>query len=157
MDRKIKSLIIALTSLITFSSCEPSDIDGLPSGKHYYMIVNKTNHNVRIESSPASAAYARDTLKLCPNDSIILNSVVSSFSYAPFHAGIVHLVFNDTLYYLCPSYKGINHPIGDSEMIFAQGNYSTILSGPDIYLYRYEITEEDYEYAKAHPYKLEEE
>jgi hypothetical protein len=42
-------------------------------------------------------------------------------------------------------------------MIFAQGNYSTILSGPDIYLYRYEITEEDYEYAKAHPYKLEEE
>ena len=41
------------------------------------MIVNKTNHNVRIESSPASAAYARDTLKLCPNDSIILNSQLS--------------------------------------------------------------------------------
>jgi hypothetical protein len=36
-------------------------------------------------------------------------------------------------------------------------NYVPILNGPDFYLFRYEITEKEYEYAKAHPYKPEEE
>jgi hypothetical protein len=42
-------------------------------------------------------------------------------------------------------------------MFLITNNYDCILNGPDIHLYRYEITEKEYEYAKAHPYKLEEE
>jgi hypothetical protein len=62
-------------------------------------------------------------------------------------------VFNDTLRYLCQETDEENPYY--AEMINEILNYQCLLLGPDKFLYRYEITEKDYEYAKAHPYKSE--
>ena len=72
-------------------------------------------------------------------------------NYVPFN-GLVSLVVEDSLSYLCSGNDSLS-----LQMFATLDNYVPILNGPDFYHFRYEITEEDYEYAKAHSYKLEEE
>ena len=72
-------------------------------------------------------------------------------AHVPFN-GFVSLVMEDSLSYLCSGNDSLS-----LQMFAMLDNYVPILNRPDFYLFRYEITEEDYEYAKAHPYKLEEE
>lgn len=45
--RYILCVICVLIISFTFISCE-SDVDGLPPGRWYFMIVNDTDHNVLI-------------------------------------------------------------------------------------------------------------
>ena len=45
--RYILCVICVLITSFTFISCE-SDVDGLPPGRWYFMIVNDTDHNVLI-------------------------------------------------------------------------------------------------------------
>ncbi len=158
MDRKIKSLIIALTSLITFSSCEPSDIDGVPlQGEWYYVIANKTNHNVNIEIGNRNPSNQPINYFILSQDSIIKTSDIDAVGrHVPFDGYPTYIIFDDTLKYKCPSYITDRESVYAS-MIYHLANYTLIIDTLDIHLYRYEITEEDYEYAKAHPYKPEEE
>jgi len=72
-------------------------------------------------------------------------------AHVPFN-GLVSLVMEDSLSYLCSDNDSLSLP-----MFATLDNYVPILNGSDFYLFRYEITEKEYEYAKAHPYKLEEE
>lgn len=156
MDRKIITMIISFISLLSITSCTQSEIDALPAGKWYFLIVNSTTHKLRIESDcHTNEGRKIVNIDILPQDSILREGVhYRKLQYGPFNSYCTHLVFDDTLYYLCESYKQeLNH----DEMVIDPDNYDCVLDGPDIYLYRYEITEKEYEYAKAHPYKLEEE
>ncbi|MBR4971131.1 MAG: hypothetical protein IKY58_05085, partial [Paludibacteraceae bacterium] len=72
-------------------------------------------------------------------------------AHVPFN-GLVSLVVEDSLSYLCSGNDSLS-----LQMFSTLDNYVPVLNGPDFYLFYYEITEKEYEYAKAHPYKHNEE
>ena len=158
MDRKIISLIFVLIASITLPSCEPSDIDGVPlQGEWLYMITNKTNHNVTIEIGNNSQSNQPIKYVILSQDSIIKTSDIDAAGrHVPFDGYPIYIIFDDTLRYKCPSYITDRESVYAS-MIYHLANYTLIIDTLDIHLYRYEFTEKEYEYAKAHPYKLEEE
>jgi hypothetical protein len=156
MVRKINYALIALIAPIFFMACEPEEIDGRPEGEWKFIIANATRHNVKIESVPFSnEKFSNNTYSLQEGDSIVLSGILSrnGVRYQQFPDGDVFIVFNDTLRYLCQETDEENPYY--AEMINEILNYQCLLLGPDKFLYRYEITEKDYEYAKAHPYKSE--
>jgi hypothetical protein len=59
--------------------------------------------------------------------------------------GLVSLVMEDSLSYLCSGNDSLS-----LQTFTMLDNYVPILNRPDFYLFRYEITEEVYEYAGAH-------
>lgn len=156
MERLKYVLILFLIFII---SCDNELIkDGLPKEKYFFKIVNKTDFNVKIEFSYSSIeGINNDTIKISSNDSINIEPQVVGFDHEPFPAGTVYLVFDDSIRYLCSRYIYDDEYKSRELMFLIKNNYECVLDGPDIYLYRYEITEKEYEYAKAHPYKLEEE
>lgn len=158
MGRKIVSLIFVLIAFISLPSCDPSDIDGVPlQGEWYYVIANKTNHNVNIEIGNRNPSNQPINYFILSQDSIIKTSDIDAVGrHVPFDGYPTYIIFDDTLKYKCPSYITDRESVYAS-MIYHLANYTLIIDTLDIHLYRYEITEEDYEYAKAHPYKLEEE
>jgi hypothetical protein len=133
--------------------CE-EEIYHVENDERYYTIINKTGHDVKIEISLDANRF--DTISLASQDSTSRKGVpMDNHRQGPFDAySFVHLVFDDSVYYLCNSVK---HGLGYVEMIFEPNNYECVQDGPDVYRYRYEITEKEYEYAKAHPYKLNKE
>ena len=155
MDRKIVSLIFVLIAFISLPSCEPSDVDGLPQGKYYFMIINNNCQNVAIECHTTWEDYEDFTINLAAGDSVIYEGYPDGFEYIQFPKGELYIVFDDTLKYSC-SYVDEEKPYY-SQMLKEILNFDFVLDGPDIYLRSYEITEKEYEYAKAHPYKFEEE
>jgi|GEM_PF-1162187 len=157
MDRKVKNLILAIMALTIFVSCEPDDVDGPPPGDWYYQFVNGTSHDVKIICSDGALEKGTeliDSVYLAPQDSITRKAKSVGFGYGPFEISLVHLVFDDTLFYLCSPLK---HSNVYAEMVMATSNYECIQNGPDVYHYRYEITEKEYEYAKAHSFKYDKE
>ena len=119
------------------------------------MIVNSTNHDLRIDVERYSEGRPIEQINLFSHDTIVrqceLFDTSIDLAHVPFN-GLVSLVVEDSLSYLCSGNDSLS-----LQMFATLDNYVPILNGPDFYLFRYEITEEDYEYAKAHPYKLEEE
>jgi len=153
MDRKVKKVIMYAMFLFGMFGCE-EEIYQVENDERYYTIINKTGHDVKIEISLDANRF--DTISLASQDSTSRKGVLmDSHRQGPFDwDSFVHLVFDDSVYYLCNSVK---HCIEYAEMIFEPNNYECVQNGPDVYRYRYEITEKEYEYAKAHPYKLNKE
>lgn len=150
---------ILIPFLIFIISCNDELIkDGLPKEQYFFRIVNKTDFNVKLEISYSSIeGINNDTIKILSNDSINIESHAVGFDYEPFPFGTIYLVFDDSTRYLCSKYIYDEEYKSYELMFLIKNNYECVLDGPDIYLYRYEFTEKEYEYAKAHPYVPEKE
>ena len=145
----MKKYILLILLAIFINSCE---VDGPPlPGDWKIMIVNSTNHDLRIDVERYSEGRPIEQIYLFSHNTIVRPCEMVDLNYVPFN-GLVSLVVEDSLSYLCSGNDSLS-----LQMFATLDNYVPILNGPDFYLFRYEITEEDYEYAKAHPYKLEEE
>lgn len=149
----MKKYILLILLAIFINSCE---VDGPPlPGDWKIMIVNSTNHDLRIDIERYSEGCPIEQIHLFSHDTIVrqceLFDTSIDLAHVPFN-GLVSLVVEDSLSYLCSGNDSLS-----LQMFATLDNYVPILNGPDFYLFRYEITEEDYEYAKAHPYKPEEE
>jgi hypothetical protein len=154
-----KLIYILIPFLLFINSCNDDVIvDGLQQGKYFFRIVNNTDLDVKIECNYSSMdGIKNDTIRISSYDSINIEPHTIGFNYEPFPAGTIYLVFDDSIRYLCSKYM-LDEKYKSCELMFLiTNNYNCILNGPDIHLYRYEITEKEYEYAKAHPYKLNEE
>lgn len=154
MDKLIK-LAIGIIPLFGMISCGDEDVDGgYGSGTVNYTIVNGTKHKCVIESFPIHNSTALTREEIVSGDSVVYHTNgEGSYStmYDLFSDKQVYLLFDDSVKYDCLSNKY-------HEMIALDRNYKldVISEYPDYhYEYRYVITEEDYEYAKAHSYKDE--
>lgn len=145
MDR-VSKLLVFVMSLILFNSCD-EDVDGVTPGDFNYIIVNGTKHQIVIMTDPISSGDKADTICLSYQDSTVSKGYYNSWGDPdPFPTGGVYISFDDSL--VCECQPNIE----DRCMIDMQRSYECLQEGPDVYKYRYVITEEDYEYAKAHPY-----
>ena len=144
----MKKYILLILLAISTNSCE---VDGPLPGDWKIMIVNSTKHDLRINVERYSEGRPIEQIYLFSHDTIVRPCEMVDLNYVPFN-GLVSLVVEDSLSYLCSGNDSLS-----LQMFATLDNYVPILNGPDFYLFRYEITEEDYEYAKAHPYKPEEE
>lgn len=146
---KIKSLILTSISFCILSSCEGTD--ELDSYMDVFTIVNNTQHKVNIDSQPLSHEVYnnRKVFELQPQDSVSIKGVEAAYGFEPFDLGNVFVIFDDSIKYLC------HKSDSQTEMVMKRDNYDLIKKDNDTYFYRYVITEEDYEYAKAHPYSEE--
>lgn len=150
MDKLVKPLFLSAL-LFGLFACESDDVDGVTPGEFNYIIVNGTEHRVLITTDPLSASEKTDSVLLSFQDSMISYGYFRHWGdLEPFPSGGVFVTFDDTVTYKCGSGEGY-----ETNMFGSQYNYECLLNGPDLYKYRYVITEEDYEYAKAHPYKGE--
>lgn len=149
---KLKYLLFAL---IFFTGCEQSVwVQKTPADEGYYKIVNGTDHHVQIKIDRwANLKNLEDHFVILPFGSVTKKGERVSLEYRPFPPEPVYLIFDDTLLFRCDEYCQSTDCNTKEEM------YGTMFYNADNYkkiternLYRYEITEEDYEYAKAHPY-----
>ncbi len=146
MDR-VSKLFLYMVSLLGIASCE-EDVDGYTPGDFNYIIVNGTQHQIVITTDPISTDNKADTIRLSYQDSIVSKGYRRHWGDPePFPTGLVYITYDDTLIYSCEPNEGLN-----PGMVYVKANYECLQNGPDVYKYRYVITEEDYEYAKAHPY-----
>lgn len=114
-----------------------------------YVIVNESGHCVRIDDTPFDSTKQVESYIIQTNDSLSFERVSYMHKARPFK-GNVFLTFDDNLKYECELGVGIvqRSPADNSF-------YTTRKISDDYFVSRYVITEEDYEYAKAHPYKGE--
>lgn len=146
MDKLKPLSILALASFIAVS-CEVEQ-DGMTPGEFNYMIVNTTNHNITIITNPLVSSLPADTFFLTSQDTIISKGYESQYGDpSPLPSGDVYLTFDGDFTYKCSPNKE------DKCMVDHQRNYECLENGPKVYKYIYLFTEEDYEYAKAHPYE----
>ncbi len=151
MDRiKLITLSVLLMSLY---ACKPSDVDGVANGGFFYYIYNSTERTVRINCYPISHNINDEEFEIRANDSI---KIKGDFGYigtppVPFPLGGVYVTFDDTIKYKCE-----DNPEGRC-MLDKYFMYTSKEVKKDVYKCDYYITEEDYEYAKDHPYVGEEE
>ena len=69
--RNLLGVICVLITSFTFISCEP-DVDGLPPGRWYFMIVNDTDHNVLITVDRGeNINRLQEDFFIAPRDSIV--------------------------------------------------------------------------------------
>lgn len=146
MDR-VSKLFLFMVSLLGIASCE-EDVDGYTPGDFNYIIVNGTQHQIVITTDPISTDNKADTIRLSYQDSIVSKGYhVHWGDPEPFPAGRVFVNFDDSLIFKCQSNSECRCMINDPYF------YEEVIVVPEKeYKYRYVITEEDYEYAKAHPY-----
>lgn len=114
-----------------------------------YVIVNESGHLVRIDDAPFESAKQVESYTIQTNDSLRLERISYMHRARPFN-GNVFLVFDDSLKYECELGVGIVQR-SPADVCF----YTTNKVSDDYFVSRYVITEEDYEYAKTHPYKGE--
>ena len=151
---RIKILLMSL--VIIMISCDDDGVlvDGPAKGEWYFKIVNNTEHDVKISTMSASAnpygVFELDTVHLAPHDSITRPGEPMGWEYQPFYSRRTYLIFDDSLFYLCEFYEGKIHDSSHDGMVKEIGKYEFILSGPEVYLFRYEITEEKYRYVEEH-------
>lgn len=152
MDRiKLITLSVLLMSLY---ACKPSDVDGLVPGDFTYYIYNSTERTVRINCYPESSSWNDEEFEIRANDSVRIKGKVDAFEFypVPFPMGEVYVTFDDTIKYKC-----VDNPAGRC-MLNRYFMYTSKEVIKDVLYKRdYYITEEDYEYAKDHPYVGEEE
>ena len=153
MDRLKFYFIVCVSSLMMFS-CGEKDVDNVTIGDYTFVITNGTSakldivyeHLSKNESDPDV-----ETFTLYPSDSIVRMGETHGIAgeIVPFLSGRVFLEFDDALMCLCEPNKELRCMIDRPQC------YKKEEKAPDVYVCRYVITEEDYEYAKAHPYKGE--
>ncbi len=151
MDRKVINIVMFVILSFVIYSCKPSDVDSVVLGQLDYTIVNLSNHKCTIKA--ISHGSGRDSVcaEISHGDSVLFHTdgqgSYSSY-YGLFDGNRVFAMFDDSLSYDCKSNMGF-------EMFALDRNYQIeeVSPYPNYhYKYRYVITEEDYEYAKAHPY-----
>lgn len=150
MDRlKLFTLSVLLMSLY---ACKPSDVDGVTNGGFFYYIYNSTERTVRINHHPYSAFMNDQEFEIRANDSIRIKGMFEDYGDpVPFISGEVYITFDDTIKYKC-----VDNPEGRC-MLDKFFMYTSKEVKKYVYKRDYYITEEDYEYAKDHPYVGEEE
>jgi len=153
MDKLKFCFITCFFTLLLFS-CGKEDVDKVTVGDYTFVITNGTSKKVDIvyhhilkgEDDPSMEIFT-----LYPSDSIVrigeTNGIAGEIK--PFWYGRVFLVFEDTITCLCK--PNLEHLC----MIDRPQCYTKEEKAPDVYVCRYVITEEDYEYAKLHPYREE--
>lgn len=144
--RYILCVICVLITSFTFISCE-SDVDGLPPGRWYFMIVNDTDHNVLITVDRGeNINRLQEDFFIAPRDSIVKDGECGGWVYVPFDTWDVTLIFDDSIFCYCgPLLEEERRR--DGIMFYNEMNYERLIDSDEINLYRYRITEEDYEYA----------
>lgn len=146
---KLRRLTWLLLFMPAFISCE-EDVDNEVLGEVNYTIVNLSNHKCEIEAIPFNGDGSAVESEILVGDSVAFHTNGNGgagSSYELFSDKHVYLLFDDTLRYDCDINVG-------HEMIASDRNYQIeeVSEYPEYhYEYRYVITEEDYEYAKAHP------
>lgn len=145
MDR-VSKLLLFIMPMMGIYSCD-EDVDGITPGDFNFIIVNGTQHQITITTDPISFDIEADTICLSYQDSFVSKGAYYGIGDPdPFPVGDVYISFDDSLVHECQS------NFENRCMIFTRMGYERLQDGPDVYKYRYVITEEDYEYAKAHPY-----
>lgn len=144
---KLKLFSISLLFMSLYA-CKPSDVDGITKGDFSYYIHNTTERRVGIVYQPLSHDLDGENFDIPANDSIKIEGRAEDFGDpVPFPLGNVYVIFDDTVKYKCE-----DNPEGRC-MLNRYFRYSSIEVSKDVYKRDYYITEEDYEYAKAHPYE----
>ena len=152
---KLKYILLAFVIFMT--NCDDEVIiDYLPKGEWYFWIVNETEHTIKIKIDRGININNRpENYEIPPADSIV-NAEVGSFNYRPFDAFSAFVMFDDTLIYRCELIDSTKEEKYGG-MFLNVLNYEVLTYSQTLRVFRYEFTEKEYEYAKAHPYKLEEE
>ncbi len=145
MERLNQFLVFMLMASMMVSCDE--DVDNGISGDYFFTIINGTSHRCGIDYHPFNQNKEITHNEIPVGDSIVLytNGGGGLHLENPFSNHQVYLVFDDTLTYCCWENK-------DHYMFAATENYSATYVAENRTDFRYVITEEDYEYAKAHPY-----
>ncbi len=138
-------LVLVLMASMTVS-CE-EDVDNGISGDYFFTIINGTSHRCVIDCHPFNQDKEITHNEIQVGDSIVLytNGGGGLHLENPFSNHQVYLVFDDTLTYCCWANQG-------HYMLASTENYCATYVSETHTDFRYVITEEDYEYAKAHPY-----
>lgn len=149
MDKFVKQILCYLP-LLSFLSCEPDIVDNITVGAYSFVITNGTSkkldivyeHIQKSENGPNTEVFT-----LYPSDSIVRIGETGGIAgdILPFWDGFVFLVSDDFTHLCELNTEG-------RCMINSSSSYYKEKQGPNVYVCHYTITEEDYEYAKAHPY-----
>lgn len=150
MDKLKFYFIVCVSSLLLFS-CGEDDVDNVTMADYTFVITNGTSAKLDIvyeHLSKSENGPNTETFTLYPSDSIARLGETHGIAgkFVPFMSARLFLVFDDTLTYLCEPNTELRCMVDRPEC------YKREEKAPDVYVCRYVITEEDYEYAKAHPY-----
>jgi len=119
-------------------SCGEEPISDGECRTEMFVIINSTSH---VDRSKASDIY-----EISVNDSILIERTSYMHDASPF-TGIVFISFDNEDKSICTLEMGANvKNVSDIRY------YKKEKIQEDYFISRYTITEEDYEYAKAHPY-----
>ncbi|MBR2262513.1 MAG: hypothetical protein IJ916_12550 [Paludibacteraceae bacterium] len=145
---KLNFLVLCVFSL-SFFSCEPDMVDDITTECYSFVITNGTSKKLDIvyeHMSKSENGLNTEVFTLYPSDSIVRIGETDGIAgeILPFR-GFVFLVFDDFTYLCERNTDGYC-------MINSSYTYKKEKQGSNVYVCRYTITEEDYEYAKAHPY-----
>ena len=157
---KLKYILLAFVIFMT--NCDDEAIiDYLPKGEWYFWIVNGTEHTIKIKIDRGININNRpENYEIPPADSIVTAESNGS-EYWPFCDHNALILIDDTLAYSCQSYCLSEDCSYDEkcygEMFLHSRNYEIVMHSEKLHIFRYEFTEKEYEFAKAHPYKPEEE
>ncbi|MBR2262511.1 MAG: hypothetical protein IJ916_12540 [Paludibacteraceae bacterium] len=142
---KLNHCIVFILLIVFVVACD-KEVDNAIIGEYNYTIINGTIHECIIEYHPFYQENNVTRKEILRGDSIsFLVYGAGRNLNTPFNDCQVYLIFDDSLKYSC--WENSDHVMFAS----AANYYATRISenGTD---FRYTITEEDYEYAKAHPY-----
>ena len=146
---KVKTLILAMVATF-ISACGNEDVDGNPPFSYEFVIFNESNHAVSIVTNPVSKDISSDTIKLASMDSFISKGYYGGIGEpTPFPTGNVILIFDDSIKHIC--HRNLDRCCMVDDVIA----YGSVIDGPEVYSYRYALTDADYEYAKEHQYREE--
>lgn len=148
---------ILLSFVIFMTNCNDEDVikDGI-EGEWYYWIVNGTEHTIKLKIDRGININNFPEIYEIPSADSIVNAEVGSFNYRPFDAFSAFVMFDDTLIYRCELIDSTKEEKYGG-MFLNELNYEVLTYSQTLRVFRYEFTEKEYEFAKAHPYKLEEE
>jgi hypothetical protein len=150
---RIKILLMSLVVIMAGCDDDGVLVDGPAKGEWYFKIVNNTEHDVKISKMTTVAGSPEpfcDTVCIAPYDSITRKGELGYYEYHPFDSYCTFLIFDDSLYYLCEDYSGKVHELSHNSMVKDAFRYDYILKGPEVHLFRYEITEEKYRHVEEH-------
>ncbi len=142
----VKRIILIGMLFPLLFSCREEYISDGEHRTEMFVIINSTSHVVNIEDQPFDRSKASDIYEISVNDSILIERTSYMHDASPF-TGIVFISFDNEDKSICTLEMGTNvKNVSDIRY------YKKEKIQEDYFISRYTITEEDYEYAKAHPY-----